>query len=109
MKNEGKELLKPDVVQPMSTIFDLAKWFDDFPRRSLISSLATPSIMTETVVPAVDIYEEGNDYILKAELPGFQTCVRTSAFFIEIFFLIIFVSIFESIQFLPKKESAKTC
>ncbi len=71
MKNEGKEIMKPDVVQPISSIFDLARWFEDFPRRSLFSSLAAPSLMTD-VVPAVDVYEEGNDYVLKAELPGLK-------------------------------------
>jgi HSP20 family protein len=73
MKNEGKEIVKSDIAQPMSSIFDLARWFDDFPRRSLFSSLSTPSLMAaDVIVPAVDIYEDGNDYVLKAELPGLK-------------------------------------
>lgn len=72
MKNEGKEIMNPYIVQPMSGIFDLARWFEDFPRRSLFPSLVAPNLMTDIVIPAVEIYEEGNNYILKAELPGLK-------------------------------------
>ena len=72
MKNEGKEIMKPYVIQPMSSFFDLASWFDSFPGRSLTPSFVSPNLMTDMVIPAVDIYEEGNDYVLKAELPGLK-------------------------------------
>ena len=72
MKKEGKEIMKPYVFQPMSSIFDLATWFDNFSGRNLMPSFVTPNLMTDMVIPAVDIYEEGNDYVLKAELPGLK-------------------------------------
>jgi HSP20 family protein len=71
IKKEAKELIKADMVRPLSTFFDLAKWFEEFPRRSL-SSIPLPNMMSEELVPNVDIYEDDGSYVLKAELPGMK-------------------------------------
>jgi len=72
MKNEGKEIVKPFVIHPMSSIFDLATWFENVSGRNLTPSFVGSNTMADIVIPAVDIYEEGNDYVLKAELPGLK-------------------------------------
>lgn len=71
-RKESKEVVKaePTFLSPFE---EIERFFDEVMRRpfSLFSSLM-PRLRTETEVlsPAVDIYEEGDDLVVKAELPG---------------------------------------
>ncbi|MCX7988727.1 MAG: Hsp20/alpha crystallin family protein [Thermodesulfovibrio sp.] len=71
-RKESKDIAR---VEPraLSPFEEIEKLFEEAWKRpfSLFSSLM-PRLKSETevVAPAVDIYEEGDDLVLKAELPG---------------------------------------
>lgn len=73
-KKETKEISR---VEPrgLSPFEEIERFFEEAWRRpfSLLGSLM-PRLKTETevVAPAVDIYEEGDDLVFKAELPGLK-------------------------------------
>jgi HSP20 family protein len=72
---------KKPVVQSLTSLSDLYRAFDDtfdrfrngFEDLLFSSNLAHPfPLMLETRVPAVDLEDRGNDFLLKAEMPGFK-------------------------------------
>jgi len=75
-----KQRQKPSALAPVTPL-DLSRAFDDvFGRfRRDFEDVLFPSywdrvmsIMPETRVPAVDLEDRGNDFLLKAEMPGFK-------------------------------------
>lgn len=74
-KEETKELAKREHGRAISPFEHLERQFEEFFRRpfSLLGQPWWPSkrvFEMEEISPSVDIYEEGGDIILKAELPG---------------------------------------
>ncbi len=71
-RKETKDVarVEPSILSPFS---EFERLFDEVMRRpfSLFGSLMPRlKVETEVISPAVDIYEEGDELILKAELPG---------------------------------------
>ena len=74
-KEESKELAKKEHGRAISPFEHLERQFEEFFRRpfSMLNQPWWPSKRSfemEEVSPSVDLYEEGDDIILKAELPG---------------------------------------
>ena len=77
---EKKELLVKEETRPDTYFGELERYFDKFFRHPF--SLMTPSLgigdflkdypRLGEISPSVDIYEEGNDLVIKAELPGIR-------------------------------------
>jgi HSP20 family protein len=72
---KGTELTKTEKTRYLTPFDEMERWFEGALRRPL--SLLTPTLWPElrpdefeTVSPHVDIYEEGNELVLKADLPG---------------------------------------
>ncbi|HWR59182.1 MAG TPA: Hsp20/alpha crystallin family protein [Thermodesulfovibrionales bacterium] len=69
-------LAKTERPRYLSPLEDMERWFADFWRKPF--SLLTPTLWPEkagefeTIVPSVDIYEEGNEIVLKADMPGME-------------------------------------
>lgn len=79
-KNEKKQKGEVEVV-PVGSRWGLApfdemeRWFDDFFRRPLLTSSWLPRLRFPEVgdiSPSVDIYEDKNDVVIKAEIPGMK-------------------------------------
>jgi HSP20 family protein len=71
-RKESKEVsrIEPTLLSPFE---EIERFFEEFARRpfSLFGSLAPRLRAEEEVIsPAVDIFEEGDDLVVKAELPG---------------------------------------
>ena len=73
----SKELVKVEPAKPLSPFEDMEKRLEEFFRRPL--SLFGPSWFPrlrmhelEELSPTIDIFEEGNDVVVKAELPGMK-------------------------------------
>lgn len=76
-EKKSKELVKVEPSKPLSRIEEMERWFEDFFRRPfpLIIPRWWPGLMMpeiEEITPTVDIYEEGDDVVVKAELPGMR-------------------------------------
>ena len=76
-KKESKErgLIKP--AKPVSQLEDIERRFEEFFRRpfSLIGPSWFPRLSShemEELSPTVDIFEDGSDVVVKAELPGMK-------------------------------------
>lgn len=74
-EKKSKELVKVEPSKPISRIDEMERWFEDFFGRPvpLITSRWWPRLRMpeiEEITPTVDIYEEGDDVVVKAELPG---------------------------------------
>jgi HSP20 family protein len=74
-KKKSKEIVKIEPTKAPSPFEEMEKWFEDFFRRpfslmrpSWFPRLRMPEI--EEVAPSVDVFEEGDDVVVKAELPG---------------------------------------
>jgi HSP20 family protein len=73
-RKESKELAKTEPAKVPSAFFGAEKWFEDVFRMPF-SILGLPSLKfpaTEELRPSVDIFEEKNDVVVKAELPGIK-------------------------------------
>ncbi|HXX56667.1 MAG TPA: Hsp20/alpha crystallin family protein [Thermodesulfovibrionales bacterium] len=71
------ELMKTERPRLLSPIDEMERWFEDVIRRpfSWLPSTVWPEMKVgefEAVSPHVDIYEEGNELVLKADLPGLE-------------------------------------
>jgi HSP20 family protein len=72
-KKESRELVKTEPTARFPVSWDMEKWFEDFFRRPFPSMMARPWTIEEMEFsPAIDIYEEENDVVVKAELPGMK-------------------------------------
>jgi len=74
-KKKSEELVKVEPTKTPSHLEEMEKWFEDFFRRpfslmrpSWFPRLRMPEI--EEVTPSIDVFEEGDDVVVKAELPG---------------------------------------
>jgi len=73
-KKESKEIVKAEEVRPLSIFEMMEKEFEDLFRRPFWAPLF-PRLRFEelsVVRPSVDIFEEGDDVVVKAELPGMK-------------------------------------
>lgn len=69
---ESKELAKAEPEKAISSIWGTEKWFEDFFKKPF-PFWGFPTLKMkgmEEVVPSVDLFEENNDIVVKAELPG---------------------------------------
>lgn len=76
-KQEAKELLKPGPSRAPAPFEAMERWFEEAFRRPF--SLMSPSwwprfrqTVTDELMPSIDIFEEGDNVVLKAELPGMK-------------------------------------
>lgn len=72
---ETKDLVKIEPARYLSPFEALEKRFEDFIRQpfAMLGPSWWPSLkMPEEVSPVIDIFEEGNDIVVKAELPGMK-------------------------------------
>jgi len=76
-KQESKELVRSEPSKVLAPFEEVERWFEDFFRRPF--SLLGPSWLPrmrfpelEEISPVVDIYEEGDDVVVKAEMPGIK-------------------------------------
>jgi len=72
----SKELMKVERPGYLSPFEEMERWLEEAWRRPL--SFLTPRLHGaeteefETVLPPVDIHDEGNELVLKADLPGLE-------------------------------------
>src|SRR3990170_521831 len=76
-KKESKELAKAESAKGVSPIEEFERRFEDFFRRPFPffgppwwPRLKSPEM--EEIAPSVDIFREGDDVVVKAELPGLE-------------------------------------
>jgi HSP20 family protein len=75
-KKDTEDLVPIDASRTMSPSDDLERWFEDA-FRSPVSWFRRPFPTkffsgVEETTPSVDIFEEGDELVLKAELPGME-------------------------------------
>jgi HSP20 family protein len=76
-KQEPKELLKHEPSRAVSPFETMERWFEEAFRRpfSLLGPSWLPRLRAtemEEAIPSVDIFEEGDNVVVKAELPGIK-------------------------------------
>jgi HSP20 family protein len=76
-KQEPKELLRHEPSRAVSPFETMERWFEEAFRRpfSLLGPSWLPRLRTtemEEAIPSVDIFEEGDNVVVKAELPGIK-------------------------------------
>ena len=72
-EEKGKEVAKPEVVRHPMTLLDVDKWFDEGLLRPFAPfGLPRLRVAPEELVPAVDMFEDDGNLVLKAELPGLK-------------------------------------
>jgi HSP20 family protein len=75
-EKKSKELAKTESMRQLSPLEEMERRFEDFFRRPF--SLFAPSWLPRLrmhemeMTPTVDIFEEGGDVVVKAELPGMK-------------------------------------
>jgi HSP20 family protein len=70
-----RELVKRERTKPLSPFYEIEQWFEEAWKKpfSFLSPTMFPGIRaTERyeMTPSVDIFEEGNEVVMKADLPG---------------------------------------
>jgi HSP20 family protein len=72
-EEKSKELVTTEAVRSPMTLFDLDKWFNEALLRPF-SPFGLPRLRVapEEVVPAMDLFEDNGNLVLKAELPGIK-------------------------------------
>jgi HSP20 family protein len=70
-----KDLVKGERTRPFSPFYDIEQWFEDTLRKpfSLLSPSMIPGMRAAEryeLSPSVDIFEEGKEVVMKAEIPG---------------------------------------
>ena len=73
-RKEHKEIMKPDrgLVSPFE---EMERWFEEAFRRPFFAPSWMPMFKLPefgTTYPTVDIFEDGTDVVVKAELPGMK-------------------------------------
>ncbi|MDA8124914.1 MAG: Hsp20/alpha crystallin family protein [Deltaproteobacteria bacterium] len=72
-EEKTKELAKSETTRHPMAFMDLDKWFDEALLRPFSPfGLSRLRVAPEEVVPAVDLFEDNGNLILKAELPGIK-------------------------------------
>jgi HSP20 family protein len=74
-KKESKELISPESRRFLAPFEEMEHWFEEAFRRPFfppwIPRFRFPELIgLREFSPSVDIFEEGNDVVVKAELPG---------------------------------------
>jgi len=75
-KKKGKELIKAEPSKALIPFEEAERWFEHFFRRpfplmpSWWPRLSIPEL--EEIAPVIDIFTEGEDVLVKAELPGMK-------------------------------------
>jgi HSP20 family protein len=71
-----KELIKTEKPRYMAPFEEMERWFENVLRRPYsLASHIWPDMKLgefETVAPHVDIFEEGNELVFKADVPGLE-------------------------------------
>ncbi|HVN97812.1 MAG TPA: Hsp20/alpha crystallin family protein [Syntrophorhabdaceae bacterium] len=72
-RKQSTEVAKRESGRSLSAPWDLDRWFDDFFWKPFpIVGFPRPRALMEEISPSVDMYEEGGEIVLKAELPGMK-------------------------------------
>lgn len=76
-KKESKELVKVEPSKALSPFDEVERWVEDMFRKpfSLMAPSWWPRLRLpeiEEIIPSVDIFEEGDNVVVKAELPGMK-------------------------------------
>lgn len=76
-KKESKEIVKTEPARALSHFEEMERRFEDLFRRpfSLLEPSWWPRLRMpemEEVAPKVDIFEEGDNFVVKAEIPGMK-------------------------------------
>jgi HSP20 family protein len=72
-KHEDKEVLVPEKAELVSPFEEMERWFGDFFNRPLFSPMWMPRFQlpgARPVSPSIDVYEDADAVVVKAELPG---------------------------------------
>ncbi len=73
-KKEEKELIRTEPSRFLAPFEEMERWFEDVFRRRIMPTwfprLRWPEV--EEVSPSFDIFEEGDDVVVKGELPGIK-------------------------------------
>jgi HSP20 family protein len=72
-KHEEKEVMVPEKAELVSPFEEMERWFGDFFNRPFFSPMWMPRFnlpRMQQVTPSLDIYEEEDAVVVKAELPG---------------------------------------
>lgn len=75
MSSENKEVttVKPHEIRPFSPFEEMERMFDDFFQHRMLTPSWMPRLKfpeLSGISPSVDMYEEGDDIVIKAEIPG---------------------------------------
>jgi HSP20 family protein len=83
-KQETKEIVRPEPSRSVAPLESAERWFDELERWfeedfrrpfSLMRPFLAPRLRTAgftEIMPSVDIFEESDDVVVKAELPGMK-------------------------------------
>ncbi|MEW6418155.1 MAG: Hsp20/alpha crystallin family protein [Nitrospirota bacterium] len=76
-EEKSKSVTKAEPSKVLSPFYEMERWFEDFFRRpfSLIGPSWLPRLRApefEEISPAIDLFTEGDDVVVKAELPGMK-------------------------------------
>ena len=72
---ESKEVTKAEPSRVLSPFHEMERWFEDFFRRPFFGPSWWPRLRTpefEEISPSIDLFTEGDDVVVKAELPGMK-------------------------------------
>ncbi len=72
-KKEHRDLIPEEPRGFMAPLEEMERWFDDFFRRPRLGPPWLPQFRGHEegdITPFVDMYEDGNDVVVKAEIPG---------------------------------------
>lgn len=72
-KHEDKDILIPEKAELVSPFEEMERWFGDFMNRPFFSPMWAPRFhfpQMQSLSPSVDVYEEPDTVVVKAELPG---------------------------------------
>ena len=70
---ESKEMTPREPSRSLTPFEEMDNWFEDFIRRPFFSPAWLPRLQfptTRDVMFSIDVYEDENDVVVKAELPG---------------------------------------
>jgi HSP20 family protein len=73
--SETKAVTKAEPSIVLSPFHDMERWFEDFFRRPFFGPSWLPRLRTpefEEISPSIDLFTEGDDVVVKAELPGMK-------------------------------------
>src|SRR4030065_2169233 len=73
--SETKAVTKAEPSIVLSPFHDMERWFEDFFRRPFFGPSWLPRLRTpefEEISPSIDLFTEGDDAVVKAEMPGMK-------------------------------------